>query len=280
MPDPEVRSPAEPTNEIVSTARIAHLTAEVARRLGSRRAIQILPYRGYGTRQELRLMGRVLRGGVARPAGDDDTAWDNLLRTYRRFQTAEVPGARVEVKLGDAEQVAETDREGYFDVRVPTHHLASVQRWQEVRLELAHPRHGRVAATCESLIPTPEGSFGVISDVDDTVIETGANGLLKAVRNLLFKNARTRLAFPGIEVFYRALQRGLGGPPNPIFYVSNGPWNLYDLLVDFMELKGIPKGRSCSGTTGFVPTTSSRTSATSSPRSRACSTPTPACLSC
>ena len=30
--------------------------------------------------------------------------------------------------------------------------------------------------------------------------------------------------------------------PNPFFYVSNSPWNLYDLLEDFLELNGIPHG--------------------------------------
>jgi phosphatidate phosphatase APP1 len=27
-----------------------------------------------------------------------------------------------------------------------------------------------------------------------------------------------------------------------VFYVSNGPWNLYDLLEDFLDLQGIPRG--------------------------------------
>ena len=29
---------------------------------------------------------------------------------------------------------------------------------------------------------------------------------------------------------------------NPIFYVSNSPWNLYDMLVDFLKINNIPKG--------------------------------------
>jgi phosphatidate phosphatase APP1 len=39
------------------------------------------------------------------------------------------------------------------------------------------------------------------------------------------------------------LQRGTNeGEFNPIFYVSSGPWNLYDLLVEFMQLNQIPLG--------------------------------------
>jgi phosphatidate phosphatase APP1 len=33
-----------------------------------------------------------------------------------------------------------------------------------------------------------------------------------------------------------------GAEENPIFYVSSSPWNLYDLLVDFLEINKIPKG--------------------------------------
>jgi phosphatidate phosphatase APP1 len=51
------------------------------------------------------------------------------------------------------------------------------------------------------------------------------------------------LPFEGVAAFYRALHRGLEGRPrNPVFYVSSSPWNLYDLLVDFLTLKGLPKG--------------------------------------
>jgi phosphatidate phosphatase APP1 len=43
--------------------------------------------------------------------------------------------------------------------------------------------------------------------------------------------------------FYRALQHGpTGSGHNPIFYVSSSPWNLYDLLSDFLDIQGIPHG--------------------------------------
>jgi len=49
--------------------------------------------------------------------------------------------------------------------------------------------------------------------------------------------------FKGIGAFYRALERGAGGAAgNPIFYVSSSPWNLYDLLEEFMRLNELPSG--------------------------------------
>ncbi|RPI50948.1 MAG: DUF2183 domain-containing protein [Chloroflexi bacterium] len=51
------------------------------------------------------------------------------------------------------------------------------------------------------------------------------------------------MPFPGVATFYRALHAGLPGQPgNPLFFVSNGPWNLYDVLLEFLHLQGIPPG--------------------------------------
>lgn len=51
-------------------------------------------------------------------------------------------------------------------------------------------------------------------------------------RTVFLGNASTRLPFSGAA----------GGGPNPLFNVSNGPWNLYDLLVDFLRLRDFPDG--------------------------------------
>lgn len=61
---------------------------------------------------------------------------------------------------------------------------------------------------------------------------------MQMMRSVLLENAASRVAFEGIADLYTALHRGR----NPIFYVSSGPWNLYDLLADFMELNRIPHG--------------------------------------
>jgi phosphatidate phosphatase APP1 len=56
-------------------------------------------------------------------------------------------------------------------------------------------------------------------------------------------NARTRLPFPGVAAFYQALRNGVGGDErNPVFYVSSSPWNIYDVIAEFMDLQQIPHG--------------------------------------
>jgi len=65
-------------------------------------------------------------------------------------------------------------------------------------------------------------------------------------RTVFLGNARTRLPFPGVAAFYRALETGPAGSGdacgNPLFYVSSSPWNFYELLVEFFELQKIPLG--------------------------------------
>jgi phosphatidate phosphatase APP1 len=62
-------------------------------------------------------------------------------------------------------------------------------------------------------------------------------------RTVFLSNARTRLPFPGVAAFLRALYMGpQGSNHDPLFYVSSSPWNLYDLLSDFFNLQGIPDG--------------------------------------
>ena len=93
------------------------------------------------------------------------------------------------------------------------------------------------------LVPPPSSTFLVISDIDDTILPTGATRTATLVRTTLLGNSRTREPFVGMADFYQALVRGTSGEEaNPVFYVSSSPWNLYDFMVDFMTTHGLPAG--------------------------------------
>jgi hypothetical protein len=55
----------------------------------------IVPYLGYGTADKLVLSGRVLEDEGFTPSGNADSTWQNLMNMYNRFETDEVPGARI-----------------------------------------------------------------------------------------------------------------------------------------------------------------------------------------
>lgn len=209
--------------------------------------VQIQPFRGHGTPRTFYLKGRVLEYKGITSATEADSVWQNVLNMYRRFASGEVPHARLHVRFGDAEFEATTDDEGYFDLQIePTGALPIERVWHEVELRLIEPTvegQGLVRAPGHVLVPPPQAEFGVISDIDDTIVQTGAADPLTMARIVVLNNPHTRLPFEGVAAFYKALRKGTAGSGyNPIFYVSSSPWNLYDLLIDFLNINGIPLG--------------------------------------
>ena len=209
--------------------------------------IEIQPYRGHGTADTLYLKGRVLERRDTSGASESASVWENIVDMYRRFASKEIPGARLRVRAAGADFEACADQEGYFDLQItPVEPLALEKVWHEVELELLEPRvegQETVCAVGHVLVPPPKTEFGIISDIDDTIVRTGATDPLTMARIVVLNNPHTRLPFEGVAAFYQALRKGPDGEGyNPLFYVSSSPWNLYDLLIDFMNINGIPLG--------------------------------------
>jgi phosphatidate phosphatase APP1 len=95
----------------------------------------------------------------------------------------------------------------------------------------------------EVLVPGKRAEFGVISDIDDTVLQTHVTRRLKMLWVTFVGNAYTRLPFEGTTELYQALAIGASGrAQNPFFYISKSPWNLYDFLIAFMDRHELPRG--------------------------------------
>jgi phosphatidate phosphatase APP1 len=206
----------------------------------------IVPYIGYGTADKLQLSGRVLEDEGLAAASPDDTSWRNLVRNFRQLESDEVPGARVRATFKGVAREVVCDGEGYFSVELSPAAAVDLALWQTVQLELIDPppRNGdAVRAEAQVLVPPPTARFGVISDIDDTVVWTRVANRLKMLVMLARSNAHTRKPFEGVAAFYRALHAGAGGAQgNPIFYVSSSPWNLYAPLVEYLSVQQIPLG--------------------------------------
>ncbi|MES2881958.1 MAG: phosphatase domain-containing protein [Bacteroidota bacterium] len=223
------------------------LRANLNKKLQLNDPLQIITYRTYGTARRLYIKGRVLEDKKIASAGDKDTVLNNLLNMYKRFESDEVPGARLKVTLADEEHEVTTDEEGYFVLDLnPVTPVINEQLWHPLLLQLVAaplPFAKGLSATAEVMIPPPDAEYGIISDIDDTVVKTTATNLLAMSRITFLNNAKTRLPFAGVSEFYKALQLGRNGKRNnPFFYVSSSPWNLYDLLKDFLDLNEIPAG--------------------------------------
>jgi phosphatidate phosphatase APP1 len=202
----------------------------------------IVSYRGYGRPGRVLVLGRVLQNERLPAADPAHSRIRNLFAMLKRLESDPLPSARVRIRLPDGDREITADDEGYIRAwldLVPN----SLEPWQSVTLELAEPNHTADVVQAPFLTPPASATYGVISDMDDTVLQSEVSNFVRAARMVLLENARTRLPFAGVAAFYRALQEGpSGGANNPIFYVSSSPWNLYDIIVDFLDAQRIPLG--------------------------------------
>lgn len=221
--------------------------ADAIERLRERDPYQVIGYRGYGTAQRGLVLGRVLEApGIGAPDAAH-SRWRNLLATLKRLESDPLPFARVRAHVAHAAAHAhelEADDEGFVRAWIATPLPDDAAGWQPVELELAAaPRGAGARAIAPLLVPPATARFGVVSDMDDTVLQSEVTNFVRAARVVLLENALTRLPFPGVAAFYRALGRGATGhEANPVFYVSSSPWNLYDVIDGFLEAQKIPPG--------------------------------------
>jgi phosphatidate phosphatase APP1 len=225
-------------------------TAERARSAGVRRVRQalglaqpptVLSYRGFGTCQRVRVRGRVLEYRAIKPSSERRSFLDSAYASYQRYATRELGGRTVRVQWGDHSWTASSDEEGFVSIDVDP--PLSAGGWYDVEFTLAGGSGPHRSSKGHAFVIDRRSEFGVISDLDDTVIVTNVTNLAKRAHALFLSEARTRLPFPGIARFYTALHEGKSGARlNPMFYVSSSPWNLYEHVNEFLELHDIPYG--------------------------------------
>lgn len=218
------------------------------KRLGWLGVPVIIPYMGFSNGLEVYLSGSVMEDkGLEKPKPGQRFS-SNMLAMIKRYIGDEIAGVRVKVTFSDKSEVVETNELGifhcFFNFDTP---LLTRLQFEQCRYELIDEvldNQGSIMAVGDVLMVSDQPSFGIVSDIDDTIMVSHATDTIKKLKLMLFKNAHTRVPFEGVAAFYRALQKGNRGQLglNPLFYVSSSEWNLYDLLVDFFEFRNIPVG--------------------------------------
>lgn len=211
--------------------------------------ILIIPYRSYGTNFRIYAKGRVL-DNVSLEYTEEHSVWQTLRNAFRQFDTHEIADAEILLKIGGFELRTKTDNKGYFlvDEVLPADiaDLSDKEGWVTFELDVAaNPESTPTVFMGEFLIPESQADYGVISDIDDTILNTGVTSFLKwkVLRNSLFVNAYRRMPLAGAPDLYKKLHAGIEAKEkNPIFYLSNSPWNMYQYLKLFLDHNGFPKG--------------------------------------
>ncbi len=218
-------------------------------RVGLVRPPKVTTYRGYGTTSEVRMRGRVLEAFTA-PAWPDSleaSRLDTLAATASRFLTAELGGVAVTGDIGDHGSHAESDPEGFVEVRVTGEFRPG---WQVGRMQ----PNGGAEAEVRVLVPPTDAPYLVISDIDDTVLVTDVDQPIRMIARTLMSPPGRRRVIPGIAELYARLTGEATGPLRaPMFYLSSSPWNLHGLIDRILSQNDLPEGPLLLSDWGFTP---------------------------
>ncbi|WP_298488841.1 App1 family protein [uncultured Maribacter sp.] len=215
--------------------------------------LQIIPFKTYGTLDHIYLRGRAL---------EDENIdinkkgiWPVFISTWKRFETDEVKFASINIEIENNEQEKiVADSEGYYILNKGVENLSEIvskDGWVSYKVAYDKPEEYTKKIVSENrfygemLVVLPESEYGIISDIDDTILHTGVASKFKwkAVFNTFFVNVLHRKALEGAADFYMQLHKGKSkNNCNPVFYVSNSPWNLYKYLEIFLNGNNFPKG--------------------------------------
>ncbi|MEJ2163071.1 MAG: DUF2183 domain-containing protein [Robiginitalea sp.] len=219
---------------------------------GKKDPLQIIGFQTYGTSEHLYARGRALEDEVIDLAHKGTLKL--FLNSWKRFETDEIRHAPLRLHLPDGRSLEiSTDSHGYFLLDRTVGNLGPLtdeEGWLPYEISFdsdqSSPRilnDNRFPGSL--LIPSQEASYGVISDIDDTILHTGVTSYMKwqVIANTLFKKPDRRIPLQGAAELYRRLHLGKSGAEvNPIFYVSHSPWNLYRYLEFFLHKHDFPKG--------------------------------------
>ncbi|MET0787706.1 MAG: phosphatase domain-containing protein [Cellulomonas sp.] len=239
--------PAGPTSSVPRTHLAARLEdgfdRAVAHQLRGRGwTVRIEPYAGYGAPGWVRVMARTM---LAAPhVGDADLPGAgasaqagarsaSTLRGWRSFATAQVSGAELEVRVGDRTHHVVTDRGGYVDAVLESDLPPG---WHDVLLTTADGR----TATAQVQVIGPETRYGIVSDIDDTVMVTRLPRPFVAAWNVLMRHENAREPVPGMARLYAGLRSG--GAEVPVIYLSTGAWNAAPTIARFLRRWRYPAG--------------------------------------
>lgn len=206
----------------------------------------IIPYIGYGSTEWVRVLGRVLylpkhsaqaaqqSLGTGRTGLRPVVAQVSRIRGWRSFTSVHVPHYPVQVLIdGTPVTKVASDRGGVID------HVVRVKLtpgWHTITLQA----EGAERSDAPVFVADPAARFGLLSDIDDTILNTALPKPFVAAWNSFIVDEHARTSTPGMPVLYDHLLAK--HPGAPAIYLSTGAWNVAPALSRFLERNLYPMG--------------------------------------
>lgn len=226
------QSDSTPPTKVLWFARLEHrLHAWRERRARARGHVPtVTPFPGYAGVDWVRVLGRVLIVPPDRARSSEDLG---RVRGWRSFASVPVGYAPVRITIGGVAHDVVADRGGVVDTVLP----ATLEPgWQTLTMSV----EGGDEVETRVFVVGDDIRFGVVSDVDDTVMVTALPRPLIAAWNSFVVTEHARQPVPGMAVLLERLVRD--NPGCPVVYLSTGAWNVAPTLTRFLRRHVFPPG--------------------------------------
>jgi phosphatidate phosphatase APP1 len=176
---------------------------------------------------------------VRLPARAGSGRGHTLYRTTRLLFTRGEEGA-VQWSVGGLRWQTRADDRGYWSLRTNQPLAGLTPGWHDI--ETQPPTHPDVARA-GLLVHDPANAWGLISDIDDTILVSHVLSKRRLLRNSLLLPPEARQAVQGAAALYASwLDRNPNPAATPVFYVSAAPRQLSDSVRRFLGHNGFPRG--------------------------------------
>lgn len=215
-----------------------HLTHE-------KKNVSVILIPSYGNNEYINVKGRILKVEKLSTSNNDDSRFKNFMRNIATLTFDEVKGVKVDIIFNGKTTKVQTNNKGIFETKI--YGFGKVKTGiNEIKAKINkyQPRYSSDTAAGRVCIQNKnDNTFGVISDIDDTIKKSYVTDKLKTARTLLFLNYTTQEKIKGIPELYNILDRVNNGTVDgDIHYVSGSPIQISSLIENFLSYNKFPVG--------------------------------------
>lgn len=193
------------------------------------------PYTSYATERKVRILARTVLTRQPIREVDNLPSYEYMrsVRGWRNFLVVVAPQTEVVVEVGGHTHHLVSDRAGIVDAIVDADLTPG---WHEATITVPSGEQVRSKIICVA----EETTFGIVSDIDDTVMVTALPRPMLAAWNAFVLHESARRVVPGMPVLYHELVSN--HPGAPVVYLSTGAWNVAPALRRFLAAHRFPAG--------------------------------------
>ena len=208
-----------------------------------KRKVFVKVYHGFGHAHNMVVFGHVFKQKERKLVVYSTNPLKNAIHLLRLFFVRPLADVPVQMNWYGTIFNTQTEYDGFFKFQWASH-IATNAGWHPVTVICrANAETGVIKGDGQIFIPHIT-QFGFISDIDDTIMVSHSMTRWKRMKEILFRNARSRTLFKQVSDHYRLLAQAHTTPeaPNPFFYISSSEWNLYDYLREIFLHNNLPDG--------------------------------------